>query len=90
MLKTSFCVEFLKPLPVNQYSVDMFSYSGPSGIFGSDRKQDTAKASDRGMRIVALYISSHAIFLILLVLSIYEGSVFPDYFECVFFNWLLH
>ena len=29
-------------LPVHRYSVDVFSYSGPSGILGSDRKQITA------------------------------------------------
>ena len=36
-----------------------FSYSGPSGILGSDRKQNTAYAGARGVRIVALSISSH-------------------------------
>ena len=36
-----------------------FSYSGPSGILGSDGKQNTAKAGARGVRIVALSISSH-------------------------------
>ena len=35
------------------------AYSGPSGIFGSDGKQSTAQAGDRGVRIVALSISSH-------------------------------
>ena len=34
-------VELVKLLPVHQYSVDIFSYSGPSGILGSDRKQNT-------------------------------------------------
>ena len=37
-----YCVELVKLLPVQQYSVDIFSYSGPSGILGSDRKQNTA------------------------------------------------
>ena len=36
------CVELVKLLPVHRYSVDIFSYSGPSGILGSDRKQNTA------------------------------------------------
>ena len=31
-----------KLLPVHRYSVDIFSYAGPSGILGSDRKQNTA------------------------------------------------
>ena len=33
-------VELVKLLPVHQYSVDIFSYSGPSGILGSDVKQN--------------------------------------------------
>ena len=36
---------------MHQYSVDMFSYSGPSGIWGS--------GGARGVIIVALSISSH-------------------------------
>ena len=32
-------VELVKLFPMQQYSVDIFPYSGPSGIFGSDRKQ---------------------------------------------------
>ena len=31
-----------KLLPVHQYSVDIFSYSGLSGILGSDGKQNAA------------------------------------------------
>ena len=31
-----FCVELVKLFPVHRYSVDIFSYSDPSGIFGSD------------------------------------------------------
>ena len=31
---------FGKHLPVHRYRVDIFSYSGPSGILGSDRKQN--------------------------------------------------
>ena len=37
-------------LVVHRYSVDIFSYSGPSGILGSDGKQNTAW----GVRNVAL------------------------------------
>ena len=35
-------VELIKLLPVHRYSVDLFSYSGPLGILGSDGKQNTA------------------------------------------------
>ena len=35
-------VELVKLLHVHRYSVDLFSYSGPSGILGSDGKQNTA------------------------------------------------
>ena len=35
-------VDFVKLLPVHRYSVDIFSYSGPSGILGSDGKQNIA------------------------------------------------
>ena len=41
------------------YLYDIFSDSGLSGIFGPDGKQNTAKASGRGVRIVAFSISSH-------------------------------
>ena len=44
---------------LHRYSVDIFSYSGPSGILESDGKKKNAKAGARGMRIVALSISSH-------------------------------
>ena len=44
------CVELVKFLPVHRYSVDVFSYSGPLGILGSDEKQNSA---------VALSISFH-------------------------------
>ena len=44
---------------MHRYSVDFFLYSGPSGIFGSDGKQNTAKADARDVRIVALSISFH-------------------------------
>ena len=37
-----FCMVLVKFLHVHRYSVDFFSYSGPSGIFGSDGKQNTA------------------------------------------------
>ena len=35
-------VELVKLLPVHRYSVDLYSYSGPSGLLGSDGKQNTA------------------------------------------------
>ena len=35
-------IELVKLLPVHRYSVDFFSDSGPSGILGSDGKQNTA------------------------------------------------
>ena len=47
------------PSGVCKTSSRTFSYSGPSGIGGSDRKQNTAKAGARGVRIVALSICSH-------------------------------
>ena len=34
-------MEMVKILPLHQYSVDIFSYSGPSVILGSDGKQNT-------------------------------------------------
>ena len=37
-----FCVVLVKLLPVHRYSADIFSYSGPSGILGSEGKQNTA------------------------------------------------
>ena len=39
-----FCVELVKLTSSRAliYSVDIFSYSGPSGILGSDGKQNTA------------------------------------------------
>ena len=33
--------------PMHQYSVDIFSYSGPSGILGSDGKQNRTYADAR-------------------------------------------
>ena len=35
-------MELVKLLPVHRYSVEMFSYSDPSGILGSGGKQNTA------------------------------------------------
>ena len=35
-------------MTVHLYSVDIFSYSGPSGILGLEGKQNTAQASVRG------------------------------------------
>ena len=83
------CVELIKLLPEHRYSIDIFSYAGPSGLLGSDGMQNTTCVSARGMRIVALSISSHeqtqlnrvCCFLKKEVLSITEGSVFPDYLE---------
>ena len=40
-------------------SVDICSYSGPSGVLGSDEKQNTAIAGARGVRIVALSSDAH-------------------------------
>ena len=37
-----FCAEFVNLLHVHRYSVDIFSYSGPSGILDSEGKQDMA------------------------------------------------
>ena len=51
-----------KIIPVHRYSVDIFSYSGLSGILGPDGKQNTAlplKPVLGGVRTVALFISSH-------------------------------
>ena len=41
-------MELVKLLPVHRLSVDIFSYSGPLGIFGSDGKQNTAKSDASG------------------------------------------
>ena len=46
-------------MELHRYSVDIFSNSGPSGILGSDGKQNTTYGGARGVRIVALSISSH-------------------------------
>ena len=53
-------MELVKLLPVHRYSVDIFSYSGPSRILGSDGKQNIAfkKRVLGSMGIVALSISS--------------------------------
>ena len=55
-------MELVKRLPVHRYtgSVDIFTYSGPSGILGSNGKQNaTLKPLPEGVKIVALSISSH-------------------------------
>ena len=50
----------VKNLPVHRYSVYIFfSYSGPSKILGSDGKQNSTQAGARGVRTVALSVSSH-------------------------------
>ena len=52
-------VELVKLLPIHQYSVDIFSYSGPSGILGSDGKQIPLKLGLGGVRILTLSNSSY-------------------------------
>ena len=54
-----FCVELVKFLPVHRYSVDIFSYFGPSGILDSDESRIPLKPVLGGVRIVAFSISSH-------------------------------
>ena len=55
-------MELVKLLHVHDKLL-IFSYSGPSGIFGTDRNQNTAYAGasvgDVRSRFVALSISSH-------------------------------
>ena len=41
-------MELIKLLPVSGYSVDIISYSGPSVLFGSDGKQNTAYTGAKG------------------------------------------
>ena len=59
-------MKLVKPLPVHPYSIDIFSYSGPSEILGSDGKQKVLTESRiphklvlGGMRIVTISVSSH-------------------------------
>ena len=53
-------MELVKLLPIHRCSVDIFSYSGPSGILGSGGKQNTAQANARGREnCCTLSISSH-------------------------------
>ena len=52
-------MELVKFLPLHLYSVDIFSYSGPSGILGSGGSRIPLKPVLGGVRIVALSISSH-------------------------------
>ena len=52
-------MELVKLLPVHQYSVEIFSYSGPSGILGSDESRIQLKPVLGGVKIVALSICSH-------------------------------
>ena len=47
------CGVVLKLLSVHRYSVDVFSYSGPTGILGSDRKQNTTEASKNTTALIA-------------------------------------
>ena len=35
-------MDLVKLLPVHRYSIDIFSYSGPSGILGSDGRLNAA------------------------------------------------
>ena len=41
-------VELVNLLPIHRYSVDIFIYSGPSGILDYDGKQNTTKAGVMG------------------------------------------
>ena len=42
MQQLSLCrVEYVKLLPLHGYIVDIFSYSGPSGILGCEGEQNT-------------------------------------------------
>ena len=45
-------MELVNILPVHRYSVDIFSYSGPLGIFGSGRNQNTTYAGARGIELL--------------------------------------
>ena len=55
-----FCVELVKLLLVHRYSVDIFSYSSPSGTLGSDAESRIPlKPVLGGVRIVAFSINSH-------------------------------
>ena len=45
-------MELVKFPPIQGYSVNIFSYSGPSGILCSEGKQNTTKAGARGHGIV--------------------------------------
>ena len=53
-----FCVELVKLLPVHRYSIDIFLYSGPSGILGSGESRILLKPVLGGVKIVAVSISS--------------------------------
>ena len=52
-------MELVKLLPVHRYSVDIFTYVGPSGILGSTESRVLLKQVLGDVRIVALSISSH-------------------------------
>ena len=52
-------MELVKLLPMRRYRVNIFSYSGPSELLGSDRKQKITLAGTRGVRIVARSLSSN-------------------------------
>ena len=62
-----FYVKLVKLHPVHRYSVDIFTYSGPSGILGFDKSRIPLKPMLGGVRILALPISSQ---------EQTEGSVF--------------
>ena len=51
------CVELVDILPILHFWVDMFSYSSPSGIRGSDKKQNIPPAGARGLRVVKPVVS---------------------------------
>ena len=54
-----YCKQYRPTSVISLIRVYIFSYSGPSGILGSDRKQNTVEPVLGGVRIVALSISSH-------------------------------
>ena len=71
-------MELVELLLAHQYSVGIFSYSGPSGILGSEGKQNTVFAGARGMKIITVSISSNekAQLNQICCFSIIEGSLY--------------
>ena len=52
-------MELIKLLPVHQYSVDIFIFSGPSGILGSDGMQNTYYTAQTGAGAWGCYYLTH-------------------------------